>query len=56
MAATASRIAAARNQLWIERDVDAAADQIEIQRLDAGLRERVPDQRRFIGAVHARDV
>ena len=42
--------------LGIEGDVDAAADQIEIQRLDAGPGQRVANQRRFIGAVHARDM
>ena len=40
----------------IERDVDAAADQVEIERGDARPCQRVTDQRRFVGAVHARDV
>ena len=41
------------NAIGIEGDVDAAADQIEIEREDAGPGERMAHQRRFVGAVHA---
>ena len=44
------------NFFGIKRDVDAPADEIEVQRFDAGLRERMTDQRRFIGAIHAGDM
>jgi hypothetical protein len=44
------------DRLGIEPDVDATADQVEIERLDAGPGERVANQRRFIGAIHAADV
>jgi hypothetical protein len=49
-------MAAFGNRVRMEADVDTAPDEIEIERVDAGLRQRVPDQRRFIGAIHARDV
>ena len=45
-----------RNAIGVEGDVDAPADQIEIEREDARRGERVADQRRFVGAVHARDM
>jgi hypothetical protein len=45
-----------RNPFGIELHVDAAADQIEIERLDAGPRQRTPNQRRFISAIHAGDM
>ena len=40
----------------IERDIDAAADQIEIERGDARPGQGVTDERRFVGAVHAGNV
>jgi hypothetical protein len=45
-----------RDPFSVVGHVDAATHEIEIQREDAGARERVADQRRFIGAVHTCDV
>ena len=44
------------HQRRIVGDVNAAANQIEADGGNAGPVQRAPNQRRFIGAVHAGDV
>ena len=41
-----------RQHRGIVGDLDATADEIELEVEDAGHRQHVTDQRRFVGAVH----
>ena len=40
----------------VVRDIDTPADQVEVEGGNAGAVQRAPDQRRFVGAVHAGNV